>query len=371
MVFGLCRLLLRDPVEAEDAAQQVFLAAHRSVTNGFAPRDPGPWLAAVARNECRARLRSRNRAPSELSLLPEYLPDPVAAAVQTADLDALWRALAELPRRQRKAFLLRELGGLSYRELGVVLGATPPAVESLLFRARRRLRDMLTAANVAAVPALLRDQVARLLPAVGPGSTVPTTAKCAAVAVGVGLGAAGVAELPKHHARSHRAQAAMIVARRAARPHKPHATAPAPLVGQPVALVKREEHQARGRGAGPGRQKAVGTAEIRRHDGRPRGRAEERNHARDAGDNQPRVSPSLPPAGVDAEAQAPQQPPELAPQRQEKDGQPGDLASPTVREDGSGDAPADQSGESGDPSGDGGGSDGAHGGQDSGKRNSD
>lgn len=222
MVLGLCRLLLRDPVEAEDAAQQVFVSAQRAVLAGAVPREPAAWLAAIARNECRARIRTRMREPLALAELPGDLPDPLAAAINAADLDALWAALSELPRRQRKAFLLRELGGLSYGELGVALGVTRPAIESLLFRARQYLRSAVTTANAALVPVGLRDQLARFLPELGAGSGtggVPLAAKVAAVTVGAGLGAIGTVELPKQHA--HRAD--------------PKAPAAAPVVTHPQA----------------------------------------------------------------------------------------------------------------------------------------
>ncbi|HJX46566.1 MAG TPA: sigma-70 family RNA polymerase sigma factor, partial [Gaiellaceae bacterium] len=61
LVGGLCRALLRDRAEAEDATQQVFLAAHRSLLNGTSPREPAAWLATIARNECWARGRARMR----------------------------------------------------------------------------------------------------------------------------------------------------------------------------------------------------------------------------------------------------------------------------------------------------------------------
>jgi RNA polymerase sigma-70 factor (ECF subfamily) len=199
MVLGLCRLLLRDPVEAEDAAQQVFVSAQRALLSGAVPREPAAWLAAIGRNECRARIRGRMREPLELPELPADIPDPLAMAIHAADLDALWAALSELPRRQRKAFLLRELGGLSYGELGVALGVTRPAVESLLFRARQQLRNALPTANAALVPVALRDQLLRLLPFGTPTGGAPFAAKAAAVTIGVGLGAVGVAELPKQH----------------------------------------------------------------------------------------------------------------------------------------------------------------------------
>jgi RNA polymerase sigma factor (sigma-70 family) len=154
-VLGLCRILLRQPEEAEDAVQQTFLSAYRSLLNGVEPRHPAAWLATIARNECRARIEQRMREPL---LDPEAepaspLPDPVAAAAARADLGSLWLAIAKLPRRQRKALLLREFSGLSYGELAVALGVSEPTVESLLFRARRDLRRRVRpAASFAVAP---------------------------------------------------------------------------------------------------------------------------------------------------------------------------------------------------------------------------
>src|SRR5262245_60681988 len=159
MVLGLCRLLLRDPVEAEDAAQQVFLSAHQAILRGSPPRDQAAWMAAIARNECRGRIRARMREPLALPELPSDLPDPLAAAIRAADLKAVWLALGELPRRQRNALVLRELGGLSYHELGRALGVSHSAVESLLFRARRQIRSLIAGANAVAAPMAVRDQL--------------------------------------------------------------------------------------------------------------------------------------------------------------------------------------------------------------------
>ena len=147
-VFGLCRALLRDAAEAEDATQQAFLSAHRALLNGSQPREPAAWLATIARNECWHRMQSREPEPLPPSALDEtasLLPDPLAEAIRHADLAALWRAIAELPRQQREALLLREFAGLSYAELGAALAVSSSAVEALLFRARRRLRVSLAA----------------------------------------------------------------------------------------------------------------------------------------------------------------------------------------------------------------------------------
>ena len=92
MVFGLCRALLRNTPEAEDAAQQVFLSAHRSLLNGAEPREPAAWLATIARNECWARIRGRMREPLAVDAADAVGGvDPVYEAIRRADLAALWR----------------------------------------------------------------------------------------------------------------------------------------------------------------------------------------------------------------------------------------------------------------------------------------
>src|SRR5436190_22147727 len=62
-VYGLCRMMLRDPHEAEDALQSTFLSAHRALLAGNTPRDEAAWLATIARNECRGRIQSRMPTP--------------------------------------------------------------------------------------------------------------------------------------------------------------------------------------------------------------------------------------------------------------------------------------------------------------------
>src|SRR3954469_4912757 len=132
LVLGLCRGLLRDPVEAEDAAQQTFLSAHRALLNGAEPREPAAWLATIARNECWARIRTRMREPLPTEELDAVSTahDPLEEAIRRADLALLWSAVAALPLPQRNALLLREFGGLSYEELAAALDVSGSAVES-------------------------------------------------------------------------------------------------------------------------------------------------------------------------------------------------------------------------------------------------
>jgi Sigma-70, region 4 len=133
------------------------------------------------------------------------LPDPLAAAIRATDLEAIWAAISSLPRRQRNALVLREVGGLSYHELGHALGVSQSSVESLLFRARRHVRGLVAAA----APLALRDDLARLIPGFDPGSaglaarvvSLPIAVKLATAAVSVGVVTTGAAQFPEHHGR--------------------------------------------------------------------------------------------------------------------------------------------------------------------------
>jgi RNA polymerase sigma-70 factor (ECF subfamily) len=250
MVLGLCRALLRDRTEAEDAAQQVFLSAHRSLLNGAEPREPAAWLATIARNECWERVRRRMREPLTTDAADAVGGvDPAYEAIRRADLAALWGAIRTLPRQQRDALLLRELGGLRYEELAVALEVTEPAVESLLFRARTRLRPQLQPLRASVAPVL------RWL--VGAGAPALAT-KVAAVGLVTGTVAAAPEVVERHHVPPPApAQRARVVHRvqKAVPVHEVlqavRATPPAPVARQ-VATERHIEvgHERRNLGEG-------------------------------------------------------------------------------------------------------------------------
>ncbi len=186
-LFGLCRMLLRDPDEAEDAAQSAFLAAHGALIRGTTPRDEAAWLFAIARNECRGRIRQRMAAPltsgdDELADVPAPDSDP---AQQTVD-PVVRNALAALPDRQREAVVLHDVLGLRAREVGGVLGLSLPAVEALLFRARRQLRVRLEPiAGALTVPLGLRDALVQAIPGFADGSGGAGAAATGAAGLGL------------------------------------------------------------------------------------------------------------------------------------------------------------------------------------------
>jgi RNA polymerase sigma-70 factor (ECF subfamily) len=187
MVYGICRLILRDSVEAEDAAQQTFLSAYRGLLAGQEPREPSAWLGTIARNECRGRLRGRSTEP--LALVTEPSGDETQREVSRhAEIDALSSALAELPANQRDAIVLREFYGLSYAEVASALGISGAAAESLIFRSRRRLqaelRPLRAALGALVLPPTLRESLSQALP--GFGGAGASTAAGAAVLTKLG-----------------------------------------------------------------------------------------------------------------------------------------------------------------------------------------
>ena len=135
---------LRNPDDAEDVTQAAFLNAYRALQRGSEPEKPRAWLFTIAQNVTRRRFRSRAAHPYEVELDPDALVAPQSDAPSAAEIrDALRR----LRPNQRAVIVLREIGGLSYAEIAETLGLSVSAVETLLFRSRRALREELAAAE--------------------------------------------------------------------------------------------------------------------------------------------------------------------------------------------------------------------------------
>jgi RNA polymerase sigma-70 factor (ECF subfamily) len=200
LVRSICRSLLRDRNEAEDAVQQTFLSAQRALANGSSPREPAAWLAVIARNECLARVRERMREPLPVDEEPtEHGADAYSAAVGRYEVATLRAALADLPRAQREAIILRELRGLSYDEVARALSVTTGAVESLIFRARRTLQVRLSEALTALSPVSL---LGRLFGG-GGELTGPAAAKVVAIGAGAAILAGGAVVGPHAFGLGH------------------------------------------------------------------------------------------------------------------------------------------------------------------------
>jgi RNA polymerase sigma factor (sigma-70 family) len=140
-IYGYCLHQLGSREEAEDAVQTTFMNAFRGLERGIVPELESAWLFKIAHNVCLSRRRSswrrgRVEAPNNFEVLQEIVP----GREQVADeLIRLQEVLEEMPENQRRAILLREWQGLTYREISDELGLSQAAVETLIFRARRAL----------------------------------------------------------------------------------------------------------------------------------------------------------------------------------------------------------------------------------------
>ncbi len=140
-VYRYALVVLRNEADAEDVTQTTFLNAYRAMERGERPRQPQNWLISIAHNVCRQRFRQSQRRPNEVVFEEELAEDVVEEDALTAD--DIRRALGHLAFNQRSALVMRELEGRSYQEIADILETTVSAVETLIFRARRALREQL------------------------------------------------------------------------------------------------------------------------------------------------------------------------------------------------------------------------------------
>jgi RNA polymerase sigma-70 factor (ECF subfamily) len=188
---------LRSREDAEDAMQTAFLQAFSAYERGTRPERPRAWLLTIADNLRRRRFRSDRRA-EELPL-DETL---VGARSRDARVDDLREALDALPLNQRAALVLREVAGLSYAEIARHLSVSVSAVQMLIFRARRALREELATPSGRAgalVPGWLATLIPRAerLAALRAGG-LAAVAAAAAVAVTGAESAAPTAVVERH-----------------------------------------------------------------------------------------------------------------------------------------------------------------------------
>ncbi len=147
--YNLARWLVRNPQDAQDAVQEAYLRAFRFFP-AFRGGDARAWLMKIVRNTCYTFLHAKrplqNATEFHENLFP---PDPRALnpeeLVLRDDSGALVRkALEELPPNFREVLILREIEGMSYKEIADIADMPAGTVMSSLSRARERLRQALT-----------------------------------------------------------------------------------------------------------------------------------------------------------------------------------------------------------------------------------
>ena len=167
--------MVKDYGRAEDITQEVFVSALRRMRQTERPIAFKPWIYEIAKNACIDQFRRSRRAeeislqadeglaPADYGRLVGSDPTPDAAVAAKQDLDHLCGAFGGLSETHHEILVLRELEGMSYREIGERIGMSRPAVESTLFRARRRLTeeydDLVSGARCQRIQSLIQSAV--------------------------------------------------------------------------------------------------------------------------------------------------------------------------------------------------------------------
>ena len=147
-VRRVCRRMLGDSQSAEDATSEVFLRAHRALGGFKSDRPFRPWLMAIAGHYCIDQLRRRTsearvfsgNEPQE-SDLESPGPSPLGRLMAAEQRQALGQAIESLPLRYRLPLLLRYFDDMDYEAIANSIGVTRNQVGTLLFRAKRLLRQ--------------------------------------------------------------------------------------------------------------------------------------------------------------------------------------------------------------------------------------
>src|SRR6266403_380256 len=149
--YNLARWLTRNDHDAQDVTQEACLRAFRFF-DGYEGGNVRAWLLTIVRNTCYTWLH-QNRAPGSNEVFDEEIhsaefsggASPETQVLAGADKETLRRALEELPDVFREVFVLREIEGMSYKEIADVASISLGTVMSRLARARTRLRQSLGA----------------------------------------------------------------------------------------------------------------------------------------------------------------------------------------------------------------------------------
>jgi RNA polymerase sigma-70 factor, ECF subfamily len=139
--YGFARWLTRDPVTAQDLAQEAMLRALRYF-HAFRGDDARPWLLRIVRNtwsDLRTRDGAAGQTLDEIENRPADGPDPEQSALAGDRQRQIAAALAALPVEAREVLVLREIEDLSYKRIATVLDLPIGTVMSRLARAREKL----------------------------------------------------------------------------------------------------------------------------------------------------------------------------------------------------------------------------------------
>ena len=124
--------------DADDCFQETFIAALRAYPRLRADSNLRSWLFTIAHRKALDTHRARNRRAIPMEQLPETVGEPLLNGGEPA----LWRAVGDLPTKQRAAVLLRFAGDLAYREIGDATDTTEEAARRNVHEGLKKLREV-------------------------------------------------------------------------------------------------------------------------------------------------------------------------------------------------------------------------------------
>lgn len=154
--YNLAKWLTQNPQDAEDVVQESFIKAFRHF-EGFHGNEGKAWLLAIVRNTCYTWLQAKKNLPQEVfdedgdhgefhrqfAQSPSLSGNPEHFMEQMLERDLINKAMGRLPGEFREVLVLRELEGLSYNEIAIIIGTPIGTVMSRLARARGLMGELL------------------------------------------------------------------------------------------------------------------------------------------------------------------------------------------------------------------------------------
>lgn len=143
MVFNICLGFSRNPEEAEDLTQDVYLKVYKKMDSMKNCNLLKAWLFRIARNTCLDHIKKnyfsglRHLFGLESQSKRFNLETPESQTVMKEQLQALKEAVRKLPKKNKEVFIMREYGNLSYQEIAAALRIKEGTVMSRLNRARQ------------------------------------------------------------------------------------------------------------------------------------------------------------------------------------------------------------------------------------------
>ncbi|MBT0666481.1 sigma-70 family RNA polymerase sigma factor [Geobacter pelophilus] len=147
-IYNLCRYMLENPQDAEDAAQDTFIKAYQGLKNYSPTASFYTWLYRIAVNTCIDHKRKfslqslffSDNKDNHIERFPSQAPTPESAYATKQSMHALQAALNNLSAKLRVVVVLNELEGLSYEEIAEILDVSIGTVKSRISRAREDLQ---------------------------------------------------------------------------------------------------------------------------------------------------------------------------------------------------------------------------------------